>query len=876
MVALALVALVIMSAVAPAFFAGTAAANAGMVGLPDSNISEDLPSGAEVGVSAEDFRGSTMTTRHASTLEVVVTTPERADDYLANSSTVVGGSTGDLALVLQDSEHAAGREVALPMDAVKSALGHVPELVFGTHDDGERWTREVSEQSGLLVFEVPHFSSNAVTFEGNVTLSGDPATDGVAYEYELGSTDSVGDPVVNMTGVSNSEWDNESVTDSASGYTLGPFSGNVDPVGPGGGEPLVSVAGSTTSNSVSGFDTGRHKWITPDQFGTVKRVTVGIMQDGSYAGDGADTTYDYSIVNQDTGYVFGTYSVTISDDSSGGYDKEERTHTFNTDIDTGNIKIELTSNQGKGNIDTATVESEGPSNVVVSTSGDSIDFGNLGSSSDNGRLNVSKGGSVTVTYSGGGTLDLTVEAKEITETTDPGVELNGQWINHTGTLAEGETVSLTGNSSWIQNGTNRVNVSVGDGLSADAPPAAVGLNYQHSAASTQSVEYVGEAWSERYNVSRTWSSDRSDATLTVPFASTVAAVREVQVRLNGGDWQTTTSYTLDGTDVVVQLGSVAAGDTTEVRVNGSLVRVQNGSITVLEPTTAGNSLETTFRVDSRGENFALQVGGTDEGQFVHYLTNQSWTATEDSAVVESDGSQALYAPNAPEGGTATARTLALEVRPQTDVRVSVTDPARPEVRVGPADVTGDSVEYVFHGGDGTTHELVSASRDGAIISSSTASPAVLSYDSDTDELLYIREKASSESNAGGGGGGGGGGAVDEVRRSSSPLSSPVVIGPLGAMLVLGAFGVSRRTRVPTVAAIGASVLVGAVVVESLAPGSISGVASAVGLEFASGLGQVSPVLWLAGGGIALWGAYRLIGRLTRRETVNLNLSRGGK
>ena len=148
---------------------GTAsAAPSGMVGLPDANVVVDVPADSTVpGESA--WEGDVMSSDYASTLEVTITTADRAES-ITNGSTV--GTGDDVALVLRDDVNHEGRRVALPRAAVNNTLGYVPERVYGLHESGEQWSRAVQRQGNFLVFEVPHFSTNTITWSGLFTASG--------------------------------------------------------------------------------------------------------------------------------------------------------------------------------------------------------------------------------------------------------------------------------------------------------------------------------------------------------------------------------------------------------------------------------------------------------------------------------------------------------------------------------------------------------------------------------------------------------------------------------------------------------------------------------------------------------------------------------
>jgi len=873
---IAVVALVIAGSFAPVFAAGTADARpSGFVGVPDTNVNADLPGGVDVGVNVSDLRGSTMATDHASTLDVTLTTTDRAADYLDNSSAVVGADSGDLALVLSDEVNHEGREVALPLSAVKGALGHVPDLVHGVHDDGTEWTRPVQEESGLLVFEVPHFSDNAVSFESRVSVAAIPATDGSQLSWDVNDLDAASDVTVNMTGVNNTEWDNVSKTGVSGSIDMGTVGGTAKPRGVGGGEPEIKITGKGRRYDYTGAGgsvTSNGQW---EELYDVN-VAVRERSDSQGTGDGNTITADYEIRRVSDGTVLKSGSISVTDKESFS-DSNEKLVTVDQSW-TGDSKIEiaLTSKTSTLEVYYGSYQT-GPAGATVSAGGSTYDFGKIaqGTTEQQG-LDLSAGDSITVDALG--SIDTELRLEEVTESVNPGVEINGKSASFSGRLADGQETSITLDKSALQEGVNTLNVSVGDGtLSSDAPTPKVSIVAEHDAVSNQTVGYQGDAWSERYNVSKTWADSRESASLTIPFATNVMSIREVEFRTDSSSWTSTSNYELDGTTLTVNLGSVDAGETTRVRVNGSRVRTHNGSITVTDPTVAGNSLESVFRIDSRSDGFYIGVGGTDLGSFVHYLVSESWTSPSDSVVVESDGTQRIYVPDAPEGATASARTIPVEVQPENDARVSVVNPSEPSFKVEPAGTTGDPVDIVYHDTvSGETYGLVSESRDEYVIDKATAeSPVTLTDPEDDTEVLAIRKLSTSGSSGGGGGaGGGGGGVAPDAVQSGGPLSSPLVVGPLGVAMVLAAFLIARRTAVPMWAAGGASVLAFVVVIETLSPGTVSGVVSELGTEVASGIGQVSSALILGGGLLGLWALYRLIKRFTRRDQVALRVQRG--
>jgi len=222
----------------------------GFVGLPDSNVQEDLPVGANSSLRASDLEGSVMASDYADSLEVVVTTPDRASEYV-NGSRVGGGST-NVALVFQDDTEHAGREVAVPADAVRETIGYLPQVVHGVHDSGESWTAPIEARNGMLFFEIPRFSSNSVTFSATTEINGELATDQSSWTYDIGDTDSVSNFDINVTGNTSTESETASGTFS-NGDSLGlTVAGNTEPTGPNGqSDPQITLEGTEQTSNES-------------------------------------------------------------------------------------------------------------------------------------------------------------------------------------------------------------------------------------------------------------------------------------------------------------------------------------------------------------------------------------------------------------------------------------------------------------------------------------------------------------------------------------------------------------------------------------------------------------------------------------------------
>ena len=182
---------------------------------------------------------------------------------------------------------------------------------------------------------------------------------------------------------------------------------------------------------------------------------------------------------------------------------------------------------------------------------------------------------------GNGVVDVQIGYSERVISERPGVVVNNHTLRVNGTLSQDDTASLTANSSWLQQGQNNVTVLAGDGdISTDAPDPTVAITYTHELTTRRTVTFEDQAFSERYNLSRTYLSSRESATLTIPHADNIISLRTLQVRVDeSGDWTTIpqSSLTMDGTSAVIDVASLTGGtvpsDTTvEIRSTGSKPR----------------------------------------------------------------------------------------------------------------------------------------------------------------------------------------------------------------------------------------------------------------------------------------------------------------
>jgi hypothetical protein len=395
-------------------------------------------------------------------------------------------------------------------------------------------------------------------------------------------------------------------------------------------------------------------------------------------------------------------------------------------------------------------------------------------------------------------------------------------------------------------------VTVSDGVSADAPPGEIGLDYRHNALDQQTVDYQGEKWSERYNVSKTWADDRTNATLSVTMSDTVVEVRDLQRSINGSGYQAAdpANYSLDNGTLTYQMGNVSSSTEVDIRLNASKVSVGNGEIDVVDPTAPGDALNSKIEVVSKSAGFYIDVSGSADGNYLHYAANESWTSPDVYTEHEADGSQYLYAPNSSAGSTMRVKTTAVEVLPDTgDVHVKVVNESATKLKVSEGSTAGDTVAWRYHDTEsGEEYELWSVS-DSVVRDTDTAESPVLLSDDDSSETLWIRLATSDTSSSGGYSGAGGGGGSGPVSSDTGLLNSvPVVIG-FGALAIGAVALLLRRYTSDRILQLGGTAVTAIVVLvgigEAWAPGIVLG-------PIGESLGQVAPVIALVA---VVWSAY---------------------
>jgi hypothetical protein len=750
-VAALLAALVVFSAVAPM---AALAAPSGLTTVPDSNITQDVPGGETVPVSAADLEGNVLASSgHADTMEVVVTTPEHADEVMGTDSNVIGG--GEMAIVFRDSTDHESREVAVDAGLLGDALGYSPEMIRGTHSSGDTWRSEAIYEDGYLSMQIESWSSNTVTFSGEVSLTGS-YTDGSTVSYDVSSLDAVSDFSVNVTGSTATEWDNESGQVSGSDSLPVSVSGNVQPTGPELGEPNLTAEGVSIDHTEQASGTDSYTWDSPPSYvGTAKVVAE--------TTDGSTVDVRYEVLVDGTEVAGGTFSTNEF--------ATNKDITVNEPIDSSLTFRIAEEDQDTAATITATqeVQASAPQSFTVSTdTGESISVSNGAGS---GAVDISTTtGSVSTDTSK--PVNLSLDFKERTQTVDPSIEVNGHKTGFSGTLADGSTASLSVNDSWIESGTNTVNVSVGGGsLSADAPTPSVDLNYNHDAQDKVSVNYSANKWSEAYNVSRTYADATSNAQLTIPHDGNVVGINSVEYQINGNGWTSTSDYTLDGTTLTVDVGDLNSGDTVDVRTDARRVAVAGGSITVIEPTAKGNRLDTKIRLDTWSDGDHIGLGGSPDARKIHYTYNDPGG---EYVRIESDGVQQLYIPNGADGSEMRVSTIPVQADVKSGAaRFEVPDPSatEPEFRVAPGSTEGDTVEYTFvDAADDQKYSLYSVSQ-GVVRDSGTANSPLTLTDDDSEETLMFKQEDDANSSSG-------------DASLMGPIQQPTGDGPLNSVPVI--------------------------------------------------------------------------------------------
>ena len=518
--------LLVVSPVAPLVgFAGSAAAApSGMATIPDSAVTEDAPT-SDLALSASELRGGVLASEHADTLELILTTADHAPTVMDGDAAAVSGD--GMALVLRDREHSAGREVAIDAGQLQDALGHEPQAIYGTHEDGSEWTASAEYEDGYLVFDVPHFSDNTVTFAGEVDVSLTGATNGTSIQWTLDDYDSSSNVTVNLTGQTATESD--SITGSVQvGNSFDPsISSGLEPTGPSGGEPQLEVTavGPTVNenpidNLGGGSRDGEFRFvgqtsgsfiysefgINPDKSGQINVIEPYVadtpsnaeptqvdvyITPGSPNGDvkeGTKVVSGHYIANSDSqletkGYDY--ISLDTSYEVTAGQNYTVEFVTTSVVSTTGTI-YDIAADSANGDYVSSGYANDNQLSLYANAadlkysletgvrgvsasannSGAQASFGDLGAGETARKpINLTKSDmGISVSADSSGSVNYNLTYTERVQTQDPAIQLNGNSTTlHSGTLAAGETVEATIPKSQLRKGSNELTASLGDG-----------------------------------------------------------------------------------------------------------------------------------------------------------------------------------------------------------------------------------------------------------------------------------------------------------------------------------------------------------------------------------------------------------------------------
>lgn len=656
---------------------------------------------------------------------------------------------------------------------------------------------------------------NDVEFEGEVVVSGDPVTDGKTLDYDLTDIDEASNLSIALEG----RISEQSASESGSGSGALDVGGSLDPVGPGDhSEPQLTVTENGPQTAGVPDNPGPHDG-SSDFFGdggeeseslirnppdVVEEIKFNITNVYNGGAEGIEIYIDNGAPNGDP--TSGTNVKTYNHDGSTGVQTIDISNfeTTGDEITIGVWSPDLNKNAGNyitaqiGTWETSSTgdahyhteyDSYQSADIWVSGSvsatatddqGASSEISLATGSSETMGIDLSKDSSSIGFGDGNANIDWTLEYVERVESVNPSLEINGHTTSYDGTLSDGETATIEASDSWLVDGKNRINVSVAD--SVGGPDAAVAVDYRHDAATDKKVGYSGEAWSERYNVTRTFANTQSGVDLTIPFESSrVVSIRDVQI-LSDGSWRpaTESEYSLNGTTLSTDVGDVDAGETVGVRANGTKVDVQTGTIEVTDPTIEGDDLSTGIEVVDGSDGLEIEVGGTVSGDLLHYLGESSWSSN-DRSVLDGDG-QLFRMPEAPTGGTATVATAPLDIDTEGDAVVLVDDAEEPRFTLRPGDSSDDTVSIRYLDTEsGETYDLIDAESE-AVVDRNTASSPVLLETTDA-ERTYLIEQFTGGTAGGGSGGGGGGGALGPIPADQNPTPWTSLGIPLGILAI---------------------------------------------------------------------------------------------
>lgn len=760
--------------------------------------------------------------------------------------------TKHLVTVITDDTYSDSRKIGIPVELFTQSVGYKPQVAHGIDESGETWSDSVEYSDGYAIIEVPHFSTQTVTWSGEAEASSTGVSDTHQTQIEINDKDSVDVFNITLTGIKNYEWDNESGSNVGSG-TSQPISpaGNIDPGGDSSNNlPTLEVSGYTRQDSGFDSDDGstdrlcsspssdnkRHSEQTFDNApATITHLNLDVDNyenanvlecDIYLVKEGADSTYGEGTLVKDNWDPTGSQSGNLTIDLGQAYDTGSGAVTIEFVAVNGNssatqsvnLKGDSSDSTGyKATYDGTTlldeysiyVESQIGDVGVSSDGANSVahDFGTFSDGqSKSTEFAVAKDATALSFNGSGGEIDYSIDLNESTVTEDPSIQVNngsgsGGWANVTKLFSSGEAYQFSSGSantldeSWVHNGTNNYTVHLTD-PSADAPTMQVDMVVNHTASSDRSVSYTSGEFTGEWNQSKVFTADYTSANLTIPVDSGAIKVRSAEKRINGGSWSSISNskYQLQSGNVDVDLGSISKDDKIEVRMNTTKVTVTNGGITPLNISKKSGTLHTRIKIDSWASDAYIETGGTDEGKQYHYSVDESWSNPNEHTIVTSgQGEIRMYLPKAGSSDTFVVKTHPIKANPsggEVNISVDTFNKDEPRFIVKPgSDGHGSSVDYTFvNATSDTAYKLWSITRSVEIASGTASSPLTLT-DDDTDEELQFQIKGSSSSSGSDDGGGGSGAAtVITVPQTDEQINLPV--GPDVIILLASIFGIA--------------------------------------------------------------------------------------
>ena len=569
----------------------------------------------------------------------------------------------------------------------------------------------VNGQSLGVVYDGDSETTGLDLSRGSNTVDISGEAPGVDYTATWGERYGTADPSIDLSGDGSPDASHSGVLMDGETAT--------EPVSDG---TLDSGSNAITASTVSG----------PDPSWTIDGTEVTTTEDTSVEVGGETVTHDGILDDGETvelsGGSLSPGSNTLDVSTGGG-----------SEVDVATDWTEVTATEDPS----VSVGESTVSHTGVLEPGETVsDSVTLGTGSDS--IDVDTGGEVTVDTSW----------TEVTESVDPTISVNGYTTSHEGTLADGETESLATNEGWLEEGTNTVTVSTDS--PEVGPESLVGFEYAHDASgTTRSVDVEATSWTETFNISHTYPSETADAEATLTFVDSVAEINDVEYRIDGGEWQPAKSSSLDGTDLTVEFGDVAADTEIDVRATGHKIRTYDGEVDVIEPTVEGDELATEVEITEITEDgiFGLRVDETVLGDRVHYASEQSWPGADAHAEVTASGNQILRAPDANVGSTMTVESSPVEVAPETGaIEVLVEDGTEPRFQLRQGDTVGtDSVDVTYHDTlSGERYVLWSETREVEVDADRATSPVTFTTDGSAETYSVLQRDASASEDPPGG------------------------------------------------------------------------------------------------------------------------------